>query len=41
MFFVNKNLTLEETHQIDHYVHDNVEKNIINVKHCMERVNPK
>jgi len=38
---VDKNKTLEESHTIAHLIHDNIEDNFINVKHCMVHVNPK
>lgn len=37
----DKNITFEESHKIAHEVHDRVEKNIENVKHCMVHINPK
>jgi cation diffusion facilitator family transporter len=37
---VNGNLTLYEAHDIAELVHDEVEKNFENVKHCMVHVNP-
>ena len=37
----NKNITFLESHNIAHKVHDNVEKKIENVKHCMVHINPK
>ncbi|MBE6152968.1 MAG: cation transporter [Firmicutes bacterium] len=38
---VDKNKTLEESHRIAHLIHDDIENNFINVKHCMVHVNPK
>lgn len=37
----NKDLTLEKSHMIAHNIHDGIEKNFKNVKHCMVHVNPK
>lgn len=37
----NKNISFLESHNIAHKVHDNVEKKIDNVKHCMVHINPK
>ena len=37
----NKSISFEESHKIAHKVHDRVEKNIENVKHCMVHINPK
>ena len=37
----NKYITFLESHDIAHKVHDNVEKKIDNVKHCMVHINPK
>lgn len=37
----DKNISFEESHTIAHRVHDRVEKNINNVKHCMVHINPK
>lgn len=37
----NKDITFLESHEIAHKVHDNVEKKIENVKHCMVHINPK
>jgi len=37
----NRNITFLESHDIAHRVHDNVEKKIDNVKHCMVHINPK
>jgi len=37
----NKYITFLESHNIAHKVHDNVEKKIDNVKHCMVHINPK
>ena len=37
----NKDISFLESHDIAHRVHDNVEKNIENVKHCMVHINPK
>lgn len=37
---VDKNLTLIEAHDIAHSVHDSIEENIKNCKHCMVHVNP-
>lgn len=37
----NKDITFLESHNIAHKVHDNVEKKIENVKHCMVHINPK
>lgn len=37
----NKNLTLESSHLIASNVHDEIEKNFLDVKHCMVHVNPK
>lgn len=36
-----KSISFEESHKIAHKVHDRVEKNIENVKHCMVHINPK
>lgn len=36
-----KSISFEESHKIAHKVHDRVEKNIDNVKHCMVHINPK
>ena len=38
---VDKNKTLEESHEIAHKIHDSIENNFENVKHCMIHVNPK
>lgn len=37
----DKNKSLEESHRIAHEIHDKIEENIKNVKHCMVHVNPK
>lgn len=37
---VDKNLTLQQAHKIASTIHDNIENNIPNVKHCMIHVNP-
>lgn len=37
----NRNISFIESHNIAHKVHDNVEKKIDNVKHCMVHINPK
>jgi len=37
----DKNLTLENAHEIASNIHDKIEENIKNVKHCMVHVNPK
>ena len=37
----NKDETLEKTHEIAHRIHDEIEQNFDNVKHCMVHVNPK
>lgn len=37
----SKLISFEESHKIAHKVHDRVEKNIENVKHCMVHINPK
>ena len=37
----NKDITFLESHEIAHKVHDNVEKELENVKHCMVHINPK
>ena len=37
----SKKISFEESHKIAHKVHDSVEKNIENVKHCMVHINPK
>ena len=37
----NKNISFERSHKIAHNVHDNIEKNIKEVKHCMVHINPK
>ncbi len=37
---VAKNLSLAAAHKIAHRIHDEVEKRIIGVKHCMVHVNP-
>ena len=37
----DKNQTLKESHEIAHRIHDSIEKNFENVKHCMVHVNPK
>jgi len=37
----NKDITFLESHEIAHKVHDNVEKKLENVKHCMVHINPK
>lgn len=37
----DKNITFEESHRIAHEVHDRVEENIKNVKHCMVHISPK
>lgn len=38
---VNKNMSVKNGHLVAHEVHDIVEKDIPNVKHCMVHVNPK
>lgn len=37
----DKNKSLEESHEIAHKIHDAIENNFENVKHCMVHVNPK
>ena len=37
----NKSISFERSHKIAHNVHDNIEKNIKEVKHCMVHINPK
>lgn len=37
----DKNMTLENAHKIAHEVHDDIEKQFPDVKHCMIHVNPK
>lgn len=37
----NQDLTLKEAHEIAQEVHDNIENNYEDVKHCMVHVNPK
>ena len=37
----DKNITFQESHTIAHNVHDNIENNIYDVKHCMVHINPK
>jgi len=37
----DKNKTLEESHEIAHKIHDGIEHDFENVKHCMVHVNPK
>lgn len=37
----DENLTLKESHKIAHEVHDNIENNFKDVKHCMVHMNPK
>lgn len=37
---VDKNLTLIEAHDIAHKIHDSIEENINNCKHCMVHINP-
>ena len=37
----DKNITFVKSHEIAHKVHDNVEKKIESVKHCMVHINPK
>ena len=37
----DKNKTLEESHRIEHVIHDEIEERFNNVKHCMVHVNPK
>ena len=39
--YANKSISFEQSHKIAHKVHDRVEKNIENVKHCMVHINPK
>lgn len=37
---IDKNITVYEGHKIAHKVHDNIENNMVKVKHCMIHVNP-
>ena len=37
----SREMSFEESHKLAHKVHDKVEKNIKNVKHCMVHINPK
>lgn len=37
----DKNKSLEESHEIAHLIHDEIEDKFNNVKHCMVHVNPK
>lgn len=37
---VDKNLSVTDSHNIAHLVHDSIEENIKNCKHCMVHVNP-
>lgn len=37
---VDKNLSLVEAHDIAHNIHDSIEENIKNCKHCMVHINP-
>ena len=37
----DKDMTLERAHAIAHEVHDKIEENFQDVKHCMVHVNPK
>ena len=37
----NKNISFKKSHDIAHKVHDNIENNINDVKHCMVHINPK
>lgn len=37
----NKNISFKKSHEIAHNVHDNIENNIKEVKHCMVHINPK
>jgi len=37
----DKNMTLEKAHNIAHQVHDRIEEELKDVKHCMVHVNPK
>ncbi len=37
----DKNMTFEESHNIAHLVHDELENKIIDIKHCMVHINPK
>ena len=37
----DRNKTLEESHEIAHLIHDEIEEKFNNVKHCMVHVNPK
>ena len=37
----NQDLTLKEAHEIAQKVHDKIENNYEDVKHCMVHVNPK
>ncbi|MDD6388144.1 MAG: cation transporter dimerization domain-containing protein, partial [Bacilli bacterium] len=39
-FKCDENLMLKEAHQIAENVHDNIEKEIPDVKHCMVHINP-
>lgn len=36
----DSNLTLKDSHQIAQQVHDHVEENFLDVKHCMVHMNP-
>ncbi len=37
----DKNITFQESHNIAHKVHDEIENNISDIKHCMVHINPK
>ena len=37
----HKNENFEQAHSIAHQVHDTLEENISDIKHCMVHVNPK
>jgi divalent metal cation (Fe/Co/Zn/Cd) transporter len=37
---VDKNLTILKAHEIAHFIHDKIEEEITEVKHCMIHVNP-
>ncbi|MGE4353403.1 MAG: cation diffusion facilitator family transporter, partial [Oscillospiraceae bacterium] len=37
---LDHNITFEHSHQVAHYLHDNIESTISDVKHCMIHVNP-
>ena len=37
----NKKISFKKSHDIAHQVHDNIENNIEEVKHCMVHINPK